>query len=493
MPDQADETSFPVEKSSGITESERYLGGLCQKNFLSFWSYPRPFRDQSGNKEICDLLVVMGDDVIVFSDKHCILEARSTLEVDWRRWFRSAVWGGARQAWGAVRWLREHPGRVFLDPGCTHALPVGVPTPDVARYHLVVTVHGVSTACRHMLGGTGSLMMRTDVRGLASHAEPFVIGDLDPDRSFVHVFDDATLDFVMSTLDTTTDFLRYLREKERLCRSRTLYVAGEENLLAHYLTHVDDTGEHSFVFDPDAHLIVVDESWWADFASSEERRSQVEHDQVSYLWDHLIERFAEHVLGGTQYFASEPSLSSSETVLRFMAAEPRLRRRSLSQVLGDAIESTPPDQRRIRVVPPQLPDEPMYVFLLCPWRDDRPEDENRTFRRNYLEACVFVAKMKCPGALDIIGFATESGVERAQRSEEALYFDARRWSSEDEELARTYQRDLSILVAEHSFTQSVVEYPVLRSVESERTLPRNPRNKPCPCGSGRKYKFCHGS
>jgi hypothetical protein len=306
------------------------------------------------------------------------------------------------------------------------------------------------------------------------------------------VFDDATLDFVMSTLDTTTDVLRYLREKELLCRSRTLYVAGEENLLAHYLTHVDETGEHALMFERDADLITVDESWWARFESSEERRAQIEHDHVSYLWDNLIEKFAEHALGGTQYFASEPSLGSSEAVLRFMAAEPRLRRRSLSEALLEAIESTDPDQRRIRVVPPQVLGESMYVLLLFPWFEDKSEDENRTVRRHYLEACIFVARMKYP-ALDIVGIATESGVDHERRSEDALYFDARLWSAEDEELARTYQRDLGILVAERSLAKKVVEYPVPRHVERDRALPRNPRNKPCPCGSGRKYKSCHGS
>ena len=76
-------TRSPITKSSGSTPAERYLEALCERNFLSLWSYPRPFRNQGGNKELCDLLVVMGDDVIVFSDKHCVLKPKSTLEVDW--------------------------------------------------------------------------------------------------------------------------------------------------------------------------------------------------------------------------------------------------------------------------------------------------------------------------------------------------------------------------------------------------------------------------
>lgn len=493
MSEGSDPGPATVKKSSGLTASERYLESLCERNFLSFWSYPRPFRDQGGNKEICDLLVVMGDDVIIFSDKHCVLEPRSPLEVYWQRWFRAAVKGGAQQAWGAERWLRSHPDRVFLDPECTTPLPIEIPAPDVARYHLVVTVHGVSEACHAMFGGTGSLMLRTDIRGLASHTEPFVIGDLDPARSFVHVFDDATLGFVMSSLDTTTDFLRYLTEKERLCRSGTVYAAGEENLLAYYLTHLNDSGDHAFDFDEQPDLLSIDESWWANFSVSSERRARVEHDRVSYTWDRLIERFATHAFSGTQYFATEPALQSSEKVLRFMAAEPRLRRRALSESLLEAIDTTPPDQRRIRVVPRQERDEPMYVFLLMPWFEGKSEEENREFRRSFLEACLFVARMKYETAADIIGIATESGADRVGRSEDALYFDAREWSPEDEERARVYQTDLGILVNERRLEKHVVEYPVSRTAARDRKVPKNPRNKPCYCGSGRKYKSCHGS
>lgn len=482
-------------KSIAVTESERYLGELCERNFLSLWSYPRPFRDQGGGKELCDLLVVMGHDVIVFSDKHCALVPKSGLEVDWSRWFRSAVWSGAKQAWGAARWLREQPERVFLDEECTRPLPVALPDPDSARYHLVVTVHGVSAACRAMLGGTGSLILATDVHGLDAQDRPFVVGDLDPARPFVHVLDDTTLDIVMSTLDTMTDFIRYLTAKEKLCRSRaTFWIAGEENLLAHYVTHVDEAQQHAFIFDdPEADLIVLDESLWEDFESSAERRSQAEHDQISYSWDRLIERFATHTMAGTQYHATEPAFESSEKILRFMAAEPRLHRRALSEALLEAIENTPTDQRRIRVIPPWFPADPMYVFLILPWREDKPEDENRAVRRHFLEACMYVAKMKYPQAEDIVGIATEAGLHTEHRSEDAIYFDARQWSNEDHEMALNYQRDYEILVAEKEIHRTFMEYPEGDRGEDAFEIPKNPRNKPCPCGSGRKYKHCHGS
>lgn len=494
MTQPAGPSRAPILKSSGLTDNERYLERLCEQNFLSFWSYPRPFRDQGGNKELSDLVVIMGDDVIIFSDKHCSLTPKKTLEIDWQRWFRAAIKGGATQAWGAERWFREHPDRVFLDPECTQRLPLTIPAPDRASYHLVVTVHGVSEACQAMLGGTGSLMLRSDVQGFEAHSEPFVVGDLDSNRSFVHVFDDTTLDIVMSTLDTAADFLRYLRQKEILFRSRVILVAGEENLLALYLTRVDDTGAHAFVLDPDLDMVAIDESWWSNFAASRERQAQLEHDEVSYLWDRLIERFAGHALKGSQYFATDPPLESSEIVLRFMAAEPRLRRRFLAGTLSEALRTTLPDERRLRVVPRQQADEPMYVFLLFPWWDERSEEDNRVVRRNYLEACIRVAKLKYKNSLDIIGIATESGIDHPRRSEDAIYLDARHWDAQAEEHALELQRDLDILTAEQARSTSIAEYPVERYAEQAQSMviPKNPRNTPCPCGSARKYKNCHG-
>jgi len=36
----------PVNKADGVTVAEKYLAQLCEKNFLSLWSYPGVYRDQ---------------------------------------------------------------------------------------------------------------------------------------------------------------------------------------------------------------------------------------------------------------------------------------------------------------------------------------------------------------------------------------------------------------------------------------------------------------
>ena len=236
-------------------------------------------------------------------------------------------------------------------------------------------------------------------------------------------------------------------------------MAGEENLLAHYLSNVDAEGLHAFAFDSDADAIAIDESWWSHFSSSDARRAQVEHDEVSYIWDHVIESFAGHAFSGTQYYATEPGFDSTELILRFLAAESRFRRRMLGQALFDCVTETPEDQRRIRVIPQQRSGQPMYVFLVLPWMASKSEDENREFRRSFLVACVMVARMKIGPTDDIVGIATESGTGREQRSHDVVYYDARGWSATDEARAGKYQLDLDILTNERQVAVHMEEYP----------------------------------
>ena len=146
----------PIQKGSGVTSAERYLARLCEKNFLSLWSYPGVYRDQGkrgsdgDGKEICDLLVVFDKHIIVFSDKHCELQDSGNVERDWLRWFKKAVQKSAEQAWGAERWIRQQPKRIFLDRQCKQVLPIDLPTMEKAVFHLVVVAHGISSRVKKL-------------------------------------------------------------------------------------------------------------------------------------------------------------------------------------------------------------------------------------------------------------------------------------------------------------------------------------------------------
>lgn len=172
-----------VIKQQGVTHSERYLTRLCERSFLSLWSYPGVYRDEGMNngghgKEVCDLLVVFGNDILLFSDKDCAFPDSGNLDRDWSRWFRRAVQRSADQVWGAERWIRMYPERLFLDRACSRPFPVALPPMDRARFHRIVVAHDAARRCRELLGGSGSLMLFPPLKGRAHYEGPI---DLGPD------------------------------------------------------------------------------------------------------------------------------------------------------------------------------------------------------------------------------------------------------------------------------------------------------------------------
>src|SRR5579871_82735 len=247
-----------VVRSPGSTDSERKLAVLCERTFLNLWSYPNVFRNQGqgpggkgDGKELVDLLVICGDDLLLFSDKAIGLDSEAqNLNVAWSRWFRKAVAESAKQLRGAERWISSFSDRIFLDRKCTQKLVLSLPPVPQRRVHRIVVASGANEACKKYLGNTrGTLAVVPSIVGDAhvnpelSGYQPFSVGDLDPAQPFVHVFDDIALETLLTELDTITDFVQYLTRKEVLVRSGNLSrAAGEEELLAYYIRHIDSDG-----------------------------------------------------------------------------------------------------------------------------------------------------------------------------------------------------------------------------------------------------------
>jgi len=95
-----------------------------------------------------------------------------------------------------------------------------------------------------------------------------------------------------------------------------------------------------------------------------------------------------------------------------------------TRTLLEAMQTTPRSHRRTLVSLPASPGDPYYVFLLVAHPEDIEYENYRVGRRNLLEACCLVTKLRFPAALDIVGIATEpmSNLD-ALSSEDAMYFD----------------------------------------------------------------------
>lgn len=494
-----------VDDATGVNASERYLHRLARATCLSLWSHPNVFRSQGAKggardgKELCDLLVVFAPHVLIFSDKTAAFGSSNDLRLDWSRWYRRAVFEAAEQVWQAERWIRSYPDRIFINRRCTERLPFPLPPASEMQVHRIVAAHGVANECRAYLGGSGSLMLMPDLSSATQcspeHCMPFVVGDVDPSKGFVHVLDDTSLRIVLSTLDTIGDFVGYLTRKERFIRSGRLSVAaGEEDLLAYYLKDTDEEGQHDFILDPRATTLAIDEGLWQEFARSDTRPRQLDANEVSYAWDQIIEKTTHFALQGTSYWTSPPGLLNQEQLLRLFARESRTRRRALSQALLSLIAVSEPGKRHTRVLLPLKPGDPHYVFVVVDARPDKPYDEYRLVRRNLLDACCRAVKVRYPDAVAAIGFATE-GRSATTRSEDLVYFDFTEWNDELQNDAEAIRDRLGLLVDTHEYSVSTKEYPDPPARDEQRVRPPSgsERNLPCPCGSRRKWKRCCGA
>lgn len=448
---------------TGLTPSERYLGKLCRATFLSLWSYQNVFTDKGltarnrHGKELCDLLVVFDKHIIIFSDKSCAMPDTGDVSLDWSRWYRRAIGNSADQIFGAERWLRSYPNRIFLDPQCTIPFPLQLPNPAEMSIHRVVVALGAGVRVGRYFGGgsSGSLMLVPSVVGDGHTsnelpAGPFRVGQVNPDRGFIHVFDDITLDIVMNELTTVGDFIDYLTEKEQFFKSgRVLSCAGEEDLLAFYMTNLSDEGKPSFclpqeaIDDPEYNIFIA-EGHWDEYLVSEVRAKIKEMEEHSAFIDKLIEYLAQNILNGTLAYGTDRNLHNHERNIRFLASENRRNRVLMAYMMGQKLQTTRRNRQTSVVISSSRP-RVMFVFLLLPRNVGQRQHSYRLERQSALEAYAFVVKSQNQDADFVYGIATEPGNFGSGRSEDFMSFDFREWTAEDQANALKIQSETGIL------------------------------------------------
>ncbi|WP_437285101.1 YecA family protein [Sorangium sp. So ce406] len=494
--------------SSGTTPSERRLHELCQKSFLRLWSYSNVFRDQGRyrghghGKEVCDTIAIFDDRIILFSDKHCAYPNTGNPDLDWQRWYARAIEKSAEQLFGAERWLRQAPTRLYLDPDCTRPLPISLP-PRGTKFYRIAVAMGAGLACRAYHGGSGSLIIEPGARRNSNVSQPFVIDEIDA-RGLVHVLDDFTLDVVLSHLDTIADFVEYLDWKEQLIQDNLLAVSmGEENLVGLFLsTKCAGLGLPERQ-SPDAKYVIADDLW--DGVQQQEWFHALQRSyEVSYAWDRLIDHFAADVLNDEMLSFGSPSTPPDhEKRVRALARTSRVTRIGLAESLIEITAKVKPGELLARTALPQGRSDTGFILIVAR-SSSAPYstyEEYRVHRQSMLRIYCLSLKSMRPELAHVVGVALDAEIMPdgmfLTRSEDVMYIGSEDWTESIQREARDLQAKTGVLnsvfrvMSPYSF-QQVYEALQESDIQAQPAARKVGRNEPCPCGSGLKFKRCHG-
>jgi len=442
-----------LKKSSGLTPSEQILADLCEHSFLDIWSFPNLANDSGlskngTGKELCDLLVVFGNDIIIFSDKSCAYPHTGSPRLDWQRWYRRSIADSAKQIRGAERWIRTYPDRIYLDRSCKQKIPLALPEASAMHIHRICIGLGANERLQQATGAR-SLAISPTVDG---DAETFAVGRVTNSETWIHVLDEQSLYTLLRELSTVSDFVEYLRAKEDLIQSDHLLRAeSESDLLAYFLWHGRNFAS------PSAQLL-IDGSLWDRFTSNPHYQTRQEEDEISYFWDGLITYFNKQYVNEQLEIGNDIEVGDYEPSIRIMAGESRFDRRVLSKAILERAERAK-DSYIGSILQSRRP-EIGYVLLIGPGSSKEEHAEYRKHRSAQLVLRCHVAKFVQPQWQHIVGIALDArGVKGS--SEDLVFMDVSNWGSEEFSRAEKMQQDLGYFLPGKRLETRVqeTEYP----------------------------------
>lgn len=175
---------------------EEAVNTLAFNTYLKYWCYPGPKDENNFNKEICDLLILFKDTMIILSVKNYAFKG------NYERYFRSTLDKAVSQVAGAERRLMDSSRELHIK----HADFSGIKfTPSEYKHvHRIIVNHNTAP-----LFYPGTRITQTG--------------------KLVHIFNwDAFLGLVKE-LDTIPDFIQYLAEREKILANKiTTIVNGSE-------------------------------------------------------------------------------------------------------------------------------------------------------------------------------------------------------------------------------------------------------------------------
>lgn len=426
---------------NNINQSEARLGELTRSTFLSMWSYQNPY--YSPGKELCDVLVIFEDYVIIMSDKFINFGEHADPSINWRRWYKKAVSSSIRQLHGAINQIKNAPDRIYSDPTASSPFPLRLPSPERMRILLVAVANGSEGVCIEKNGHPG-LKIDTRTKGDSSF---LTIGLHDDRGTFLHVINKTGLDAIFKCLDTTRDFIDYLERKEVALSQESWVVHGEENLVAGYMQ--SQAGHQPFSISSSSYPLkdgarFVASGLWESYLNSTVFRKRKEASYASYVIDRIIEHVSKEYENHKMIIGQDKPFEYHESAFRLLARESRLGRMIISTALRDIwLECT--DAFWSSIVKSIETDGLYYLWLLYPkFPGDISAEKLEKVLHAQLDDYMWVARSKFPDAKIIFGICLPNR-ECEEKSRIFKVMDGDNWNKKLQERALEIQKNNGIL------------------------------------------------
>lgn len=401
------------------SSSEAYLFDLAERSFLKLWTLANTY--YAPNRELSDLVIPFGDDVVIISDKAIRFDDAKPIEIAWPRWYRNAIQDSLRQLKTAKQRLVAAPSNFFTDVHASAPVPGPLGAVGAKRFHLVAIARP-DTDPAVVPAGWHELRYVPD-----AGERPFHIGRLDLAEQPVHVFDGPTIDLLLREFDTAPDFIAYLREREARLREGGDYSFVERDLIGSAQMRWDAGSARLPTLPP---LADVADGTWALYDASEIAALRRKLDAKGRIIDaYILQTHGEFDAG--KMLGDQPSFASHEHAMRLLASESRFARRVIAHELWDILDE--PVQTTFwasTVTSPTHPDL-RYVWLTYPPRPDwMTAAEFDDFMNIYIRKHVYVAQALFPETY-VLGIAMPNRSASDTAMFTALH-DKSSWTPEDQ-------------------------------------------------------------
>lgn len=452
-----------IERGIPVNTTEKTLSDLCDLAFLKLWSFPNPYKEPG--KELCDVLVVFDNNIIIFSVKNIKYNENKGL-AGWQRWKRKAIDESITQINGAEKWIKNHPDQIYLNKNCNTIIPID--SKKKFKIYRIVVAHGISDSIANIPGNTsGSLGIKYSDNNDFEDVQYFV--EL-PKSPIYHILDSANLEILLKELDTITDFINYLKEKEKAIKlSKIVTYTGEEDVMGQYLRTIEpETGKHYILKDKNKDLIVDFENMiWKNFSNSYEYKEKKILDKSSYLWDKYLQQLCEYALNGE--LTGNIDIFQESSPIKEMAKESRFYRRILSGGIIQSVNYFPEIAddytRQVRLIMSE-DNKSAYVFLQIKYNEqDDYETVVRPKRRQMLNIACGTLKNKHSFLQKIVGIAINSPKHHIYADQDYILLDCKKWTRKDRSHYYNLNKDYNFWKQKNELkVVNSYEYPSANSV-----------------------------